>query len=198
MSSRDDVVLAGSVMPSSRASGERTPNPHMVRVWDPFVRIFHWSLVSLFLLAVVTGDEVQWLHLIAGYSVGALLTLRLIWGFIGSRHARFSDFVRSPRTVVAYMRDAMQGREARSLGHNPAGGAMVVALLAMLSAIATTGFMMTTDAFWGAEWVEDVHEGLVNATLALVALHVTGVLWTGVKHKENLVKAMFTGWKRAE
>lgn len=185
-------------MPSAKATGERTPNPHMVRVWDPFVRIFHWTLVSLFLLAFVTGDEVEWLHLIAGYSIAGLLALRVIWGFIGSSHARFRDFVRSPKAVAAYMRDAMQGREPRYLGHNPAGGAMVLALLAMLTAIATTGFMMTTDSFWGAEWVEDLHEGLVNFTLLLIALHVAGVFWTGLKHHENLVKAMFSGRKRAD
>ena len=95
------------------------------------------------------------------------------------------------------LRDAARLRAPRHLGHNPAGGAMVVALLAMLAGITATGFMMTTDAFWGAQWVEDLHEGFVNATLLLIALHVAGVIFASLEHGENLVRAMFTGRKRA-
>jgi cytochrome b len=169
----------------------------MVRVWDPFVRIFHWSLVSLFILAFVTGDETEWLHLTAGYAIGALVVLRIIWGFAGPRHARFSDFVRTPREVIDYVRSVIRLRASRYLGHNPAGGVMIIALLAMLIGISATGFMMTTDAFWGAQWVEDLHEGLVYATLGLIALHVVGVVFSSIEHGENLVKAMITGRKRA-
>ena len=157
-----------------------------VRVWDPFVRIFHWSLVGLFVLAFVTGDEIEWLHIAAGYAIAALVALRVVWGFVGPRHARFSDFVRPPREVSRYLRDAIRLRAPRYLGHNPAGGAMVVALLAMIAGIAATGFMMTTDAFWGAQWVEDLHEGLVYATMGLIALHVAGVLFASCAHGENL------------
>jgi cytochrome b len=169
----------------------------MVRVWDPFVRIFHWSLVALFIIAFVTGDEIERVHIAAGYAIAALVGLRVAWGFVGPRHARFRDFVKPRGETIAYMRKAAMGRAPRYLGHNPAGGLMTLALLAMMIAISATGFMMTTDAFWGAKWVEDLHEGLVNATLGLIALHVAGVLVASYEHGENLVKAMITGRKRA-
>ena len=100
-----------------------------VRVWDPFVRVFHWSLVGLFALALATGDEIEWLHLAAGYAIAALVVLRTAWGFVGPRHARFSDFVRPPGAVLGYLRDALRLRAPRHLGHNPAGGAAVAASL---------------------------------------------------------------------
>jgi cytochrome b len=197
MTLRSDVAVgAGGVIPPASTGSPAAVSP-TVAVWDPFVRVFHWSLVGLSALAFATGDEVEWLHLLAGYSIAALVALRVGWGFIGPRHARFGDFVRSPRQVLAYLRDAVRLRAPRHLGHNPAGGVMVLALLAMLAGITATGFMMTTDAFWGAQWVEDLHEGLVNATLVLIGLHVVGVIFASLEHGENLVRAMITGRKRA-
>ncbi|WP_414470968.1 cytochrome b/b6 domain-containing protein [Microvirga sp. M2] len=197
MSFQNGAAPAGGAMPPDRATDGNPSNSTMVRVWDPFIRLFHWGLVGLFGLAFVTGDEAEWLHLAAGYATAGLIMLRILWGFIGTRHARFADFVRSPRATATYLSCVGRGRAPRYLGHNPAGGAMVLALLAMITAVAITGFMMTTDAFWGAEWVEDLHEGLVYLTLGLVGLHVTGVVLTGLSHSENLVKAMVTGRKRA-
>lgn len=170
--------------------------PAEVRVWDPFVRVFHWSLAGLFLLAYATGDEMENVHIAAGYGIAGLLVLRIVWGFFGPRHARFSDFVRSPRAVLAYMRDAALRRAPRHLGHNPAGGAMVVALIVMLIGTCTTGYMMTTETFWGAKWVEEVHEAFVSLTIGLVVVHVLGVLIASFEHRENLVKGMITGRKR--
>jgi len=180
------MIEAGGAMP-----------PATVKVWDPFVRVFHWSLAALFLLAYVTGDEVQNVHIAAGYAIAGLLALRIVWGFVGPRHARFGDFVRSPRAVFAYVRDVALLRAPRFIGHNPAGGAMVVALIVMLIGTGITGYMMTTDAYWGAEWVEEVHEVLANLTVGLVVVHVLGVLVASFEHRENLVKAMITGRKRA-
>ena len=197
MTLRNDVLEAGGAMPPATSLKARVPTAPLVQVWDPFVRIFHWSLVGLFVLAFVTGDETEWLHLTAGYAIAVLIVLRIIWGFVGSRHARFSDFVCAPRQVTDYVRGAIRLRAPRHLGHNPAGGAMIIALLTMLIGISATGFMMTTDAFWGAQWVEDLHEGLVYVTLGLIALHVAGVVFASVEHGENLVKAMITGRKRA-
>ena len=154
-------------------------------------------MVSLFVLAFVTGDEIEWLHIRIGYAIAALVALRIVWGFVGTRHAQFRDFIRAPRELAAYLGQALQWRAPRHLGHNPAGGAMVVALLAMIAGIAATGFAMTTDAFWGAEWVEDLHEGLVYTTVGLIVLHVAGVIFSSLEHGENLVKAMITGRKRA-
>jgi cytochrome b len=184
-------------MPPARAPAQTMVSQPTVRVWDPFVRIFHWSLVALFIVAFVTGDQIERVHIAAGYAIAALVALRIAWGFVGTRHARFSDFVKSRSETIDYMRKAIGGRAPRFLGHNPAGGLMTLALLGMMMAISGTGFMMTTDAFWGADWVEDLHKALVYATLGLLALHVAGVLVSSFAHRENLVKAMITGRKRA-
>jgi cytochrome b len=198
MTLRNNALEAGGTMPPALSADARNSTASLVRVWDAFVRIFHWSLVSLFILAFVTGDETEWLHLAAGYAIAVLILLRIIWGFVGPQHARFSDFVRTPREVIGYVRSAIPLRASRYLGHNPAGGAMIIALLAMLIGISASGFMMTTDAFWGAQWVEDLHECLVYTTLGLIALHVAGVVFSSIEHGENLVKAMITGRKRAQ
>jgi cytochrome b len=172
-------------------------SPATVRVWDPLVRIFHWSLVGVFAFAFVTGDEWDAAHETAGYVAAGLVAFRILWGLVGPRHARFADFVRGPGSVAAYLRDTATFRAPRHLGHNPAGGAMVIALLAAVAGIAATGFMMTTDAWWGVEWVEETHEALVYATLGLIALHVGGVVLASIEHRENLVRSMLTGRKRA-
>ena len=176
-------------------AGGATP-PATVKVWDPFIRVFHWSLAILFLAAYATGDEIERLHIAAGYVIAGLIALRLVWGFVGPQHARFSSFVRPPRDILAYLRDIAMLRAPRYLGHNPAGGAMVVALLFMLGGTCVTGYAMTTDAFWGAKWVEEVHEVCANLTLGLVIVHVLGVIVASFEHNENLVKSMVTGRKR--
>lgn len=175
----------------------RETRPATVKVWDPLVRIFHWSLVAAFIVAWLTGDELEGVHIATGYVIMGLVAFRLVWGVVGSRHARFTDFVRSPRTVLAFLKDTVRFRAKRYLGHNPAGGAMVVALLLTLSAICATGFMMTTDMFWGVEWVEEVHEAAASLTLALVGLHLAGVAVASFEHRENLVRSMVSGRKRA-
>jgi len=174
----------------------REVRPESVRVWDPFVRIFHWSLVGLFAFAFLTGDEWDSAHEAAGYAVAALVAARIVWGFVGSHHARFSDFVRSPGTVIGYLLDTLSGSARRYIGHNPAGGAMIIALILAIGTICTTGWMMTTDTFWGIGWVEDLHEAAAYTTLALVALHVLGVVVASLEHRENLVRSMVTGRKR--
>ena len=148
--------------------------PAAIKVWDPFVRVFHWSLATLFLAAYATAEDAGQLHIAAGYAIGGLVALRIAWGFVGPCHARFSNFVRSPREVLA----------------------MIVALLVMLLGTGITGYMMTTDAFWGAKWVEEVHETFADLTVGLVVFHVLGVLLSSFLHEENLVKSMVTGRKR--
>ena len=168
-----------------------------VRVWDRFVRTFHWSLVSLFALAFLTGDEMETVHEMAGYAIAALVAARIAWGFFGSRHAMFTDFVRPPREVAVFLKDMISGRAKRHLGHNPAGGMMILALIAMIGLICLSGFLMTTDTFWGVDWVEELHELAVWSALGLIALHLGGVIFASLEHKENLVKSMFTGKKRS-
>jgi cytochrome b len=180
---------------ATNGAGGQAP-PATVKVWDPFVRIFHWSLATLFLVAYATGDEIERVHVAAGYAIAGLIAARVVWGFVGPRHARFGSFVRSPRAVLAYLRDIVLLRAPRCIGHNPAGGAMIVALLAALAGTAVTGYMMTTDAYWGSEWVEGAHKVLANLTLGLVVAHVLGVLAASFAHRENLVRSMVTGRKR--
>jgi cytochrome b len=176
----------------------RVERPAEVRVWDLPVRIFHWSLVALFAAAWITADEWDRAHELIGYAVGGLILLRVVWGFIGTRHSRFSDFVRGPRTVLGYLGAMTHLGAPRHLGHNPAGGVMVIALLVSITAIVATGIMINSDTFWGAEWVEDAHEIFVNLTLLMILLHVAGVVFTSIEHGENLVRAMITGRKHRD
>ena len=168
----------------------------MTRVWDPLVRIFHWSLVASFAVAWFTPRVAADIHHWAGYVAGALVFMRLLWGVLGTPYARFSQFVRHPKSVVGYLRAILSGREARYIGHNPAGGMMVLALMSLMAVTAFTGWMMTTDAYFGEDWVENVHGLSADGLLVLVFIHVGGVVLASVRHRENLVRAMITGRKR--
>jgi len=229
-----------------------------IKVWDPFIRVFHWSLVGLFTLSYVTGETEESVHVWSGYAILVLIALRIIWGFVGSRHARFTDFVRSPAAVSRYLKKEFSGNAPRSLGHNPAGGWMVLLLLLsilatggsglivlglegdgpMASHIAADGWIVTVGNTLGESethenqaykeeeddheyegdraslhketstqanqplaaaedtW-EEIHEFLANFTVFLVVLHIAGVLISSIAHRENLVRAMFSGMKRA-
>ena len=168
----------------------------MTRVWDPLVRIFHWSLVASFAIAWFTPRSAENIHHWAGYAAGALVLMRLLWGVLGTHHARFSQFVRHPKSVVRYLRAIVTGREARYIGHNPAGGMMVLALMSLMAVTALTGWMMTTDAYFGEDWVEIVHSLSAHGLLVLVFIHIGGVVLASLRHRENLVVAMITGQKR--
>jgi len=169
----------------------------MVRVWDPFVRLFHWSLASSFIIAWFTPVFAESVHHWAGFAAAGLVSLRVIWGIAGTPHARFSQFVKSPRTVLSYLADIATGRESRHIGHNPAGGAMVLALMAGMTTATISGYMMTTDRYYGIDWVETFHKLSVHLLLVLVVLHLLGVALASLRHRENLVLAMVTGFKRA-
>lgn len=168
-----------------------------IRVWDGVVRLFHWSTVILFALAYLF-ESPRDLHKLLGYTLMVVLAVRVIWGFVGTPHARFWNFVPTPRRFLLYMTDLARGRERRYLGHNPAGGAMIIALMACLAGIGVSGWMMGLDANFGQDWVEELHESFVNLALLLIALHLAGVALASIRHRENLVKAMLTGVKRAE
>lgn len=174
------------------------PAPDSVLVWDPLVRVFHWSLVVAFFGAYLLGDDGGALHQAFGFAAVGLVAVRLLWGFVGSRHARFSSFVPSKGVLLRYLKDVLAHKEARYLGHNPAGAAMIVALLAAIIATGTSGWLMTTDAFWGSESAEAIHELAANGTLLLVGLHIVGVAFSSLRHRENLVRAMVTGRKRID
>ncbi|MGR9045129.1 MAG: cytochrome b/b6 domain-containing protein [Gammaproteobacteria bacterium] len=181
---------------------------HSTKVWDLPLRLFHWLMVAGFFAAYFTEEDFLTLHVWAGYLVFGLLMFRLIWGFIGYRYARFSNFVCTPSQSIGYVKELMTGKAKRYLGHNPAGAAMIVLLLLSLLITTATGF-----AVYGAEeqagplagviaknghfW-EELHEFFANFTVFLVVLHVGGVIVESLLHHENLVKAMISGYKRSE
>ena len=177
----------------SESSTAKSP----VRVWDAFVRAFHWSLALSVGVAWILAGEWDKAHEAVGYVAGALVAARIVWGFFGSRYARFAQFVSPPPIVVAYLKAIAAGTERRYLGHNPAGAAMILVLLAGIAGTATTGWLLTTDAFWGWRPMELLHSALANGVLVLVGSHVAGVVLASWRHRENLVRAMITGVKRA-
>ena len=168
----------------------------MIRVWDPFVRAFHWALALTFAVAWVSSEDMEQVHAAAGYVAGALVLAQIVWGFTVPGYARFSQFVRSPERVASYLRAIANGSERRFVGHNPAGGAMIVALLAAMAAAVGTGWLLTTDAFWGSTAAQRVHSIVAHGVLLLVLLHLIGVALASIRHKENLVRAMVIGDKR--
>ncbi len=166
-----------------------------VQVWRLAVRIFHWALVSCVAVAWVTDHGPPWLHDAAGYAVLALVCVRVLLGVFGAPAERFARFVVGWRTALGYVRQMRTGREPRFFGHNPLGGWMTVALLAVVFATGVTGWLYTTNAFWGEPWMEDLHGGLADILIILVFVHVAGVAFTSFRHGENLVAAMVHGWK---
>lgn len=182
----------------------------MVKVWDPVVRVFHWSLVCTFFLAYFTDDDFLSLHIWAGYIVMLLIFSRILWGLVGTKYARFSNFVYSPQTTKQFLRDTFRLRASRYLGHNPAGGAMIILLLmglllTTLSGLAVyaaeesagplAGMFADVSEFW-SDVYEELHEFFANLTVFLVVLHVAGVVLESIIHRENLIGAMWHGYKR--
>jgi cytochrome b len=202
----------------------------LVKVWDPIVRIGHWTLVATFAIAYFLDDDFLRLHVWSGYLLGIVVLFRVIWGFVGPQRARFTDFVYRPGTVVTYGLDLLRFRGRRYIGHSPAGGAMILVTLVMLGAVVYSGLMVyaleenrgplavivaqvpaqamtaaaddngedSEDDEARAEFWEELHEVLSNATMILIILHIGGVALASYAHRENLVRAMFTGKKRPD
>lgn len=170
-----------------------------VAVWDGLVRLLHWLLVLSVALAWTStlGWGILKAHEPAGYVALAVVVLRLVWGFVGSRPARFVHFVRSPNAVRHYALQLKSRSEPRYVGHNPLGGWMVLLLLAVVGALGITGWLYTTDYFWGTAWLDQLHGALAWTLLVLIAGHLGGVLLTSYRHGENLVSAMINGRKPA-
>lgn len=169
-----------------------------VLVWDAPVRVFHWLMVLCFAGAWLTAEEdgLRLLHVTLGYSMAGLVLFRLVWGAIGSRHARFAAFVRGPKAVAQYLRSLVGPRPQHHVGHNPAGALAIVAMLALTLAIVATGWMVFQDS--GGHAMEEIHEFFATAMLALVGLHIAAVVLSSRLHGENLAAAMITGRKRGK
>ena len=165
-------------------------------MWDWPLRATHWALAFFVLLAWFTPSTYDSLHRIAGYTVIALIVFRLAWGLFGTRFSRFHALRRRLRAAPAYLVNLRHGRTGRYRGLNPAGTAMLVAMLLLLAVSTVTGWMSTTVRFFGVPWVEDTHGYVSDAVMVLVIVHVLGVLVMCVLQRENLVRAMITGWKR--
>lgn len=165
------------------------------KVWDPFVRIFHWSLVAGFAANAVVVDEDSAAHEWIGYAVLALVALRLVWGVIGPATARFASFAPGRGAMMDQITEIATHRRHAHLGHSPLGALMTFNLLAAMIAIGVTGHMLTTDAFWAVEWVEEAHEVLVTWAELSVVLHVAAVVWESRRTGVNLARAMITGRK---
>jgi cytochrome b len=164
-------------------------------VWDPFVRLFHWTLVAGFGFEFLLSDPESKIHRQIGYLVVALVLARIVWGLVGTRHARFADFPPSARAALGQLEEMARGRRHVHRGHSPLGALMIYNLIAVLLAIGATGYAMTTNTFWGAHWLEELHEGLVAWAAISVAAHVAAVVFESRRLRINLPRAMVTGYK---
>lgn len=181
-----------------------------IKVWDPLVRGFHWLLVGSFFVAYLSEDDFLTLHVWAGYVIAIILLIRVLWGFVGTRHARFTDFVTSPKQALQYLKDTLMLRARRFTGHNPAGGLMIVMMMVSLLVTTLTGIAVygageqagPMAAFFAggseqwADFFEGAHEFFASFTLLLVVIHLAGVLVESLIHHENLVRSMVNGMKR--
>lgn len=167
-----------------------------MKVWDRAVRAIHWSLAATCVGAWITTEAgLRW-HEPLGYAALALVAVRAIWGFTGPRYARFTQFVRGPAATLAYAARVAAGTVPRYLGHNPLGGWMALALWSCIALLGLTGWLYSTDLFWGEAWLDRTHQWLGWSLLALVALHLAGVVHAARRHRDRLVAAMVTGNKR--
>lgn len=166
-------------------------------VWDLPTRLFHWSLALSFLGAWLTSESERWQlwHISFGYSMALLIAFRLVWGVVGSRYARFRQFVRGPAAIAGYLRSWLQLRPRHYVGHNPAGALAILAILGVTMALVASGYASYAEI--GGDWLSEIHETLANLLLVIVALHIAAVLLTSLLHRENLARAMLTGKKAA-
>lgn len=182
-------MVAVANQTSGRASARQ------VAVWDPLVRLIHWSLAMTILLNGAFVEEESTTHEWVGYIALGFVGLRLVWALIGPGHARFSAFPPSPRRAVRHLKAMLAGDRSVHLSHNPLGALMAYNIWASVIAIGVTGYMMTTLTFFGVDWVEEVHEAIFNWLLLSVALHVAGVAFDSWRSGINLVRAMINGRK---
>ncbi|HMO85308.1 MAG TPA: cytochrome b/b6 domain-containing protein [Lacipirellulaceae bacterium] len=170
-----------------------------VLIWDLPTRLIHWLLtVGFFVcfgIAQFAGEHSRWfvVHMLLGLALGIVVLLRLLWGIIGSRYARFGSFLYGPAEVWAYLRGAFTARAPRFVGHNPGSAYATYAILLLIGLLVVTGLLMSN----GSEWAEEVHAPAAYALCLVVAIHIVGVLWHTWRHRENLALTMISGWKEA-
>ncbi|MGH8353813.1 MAG: cytochrome b/b6 domain-containing protein [Pseudomonas sp.] len=166
-----------------------------LRLWDPLVRLFHWSMAGVF-IANYFFTEDAW-HRWLGYYVVAWLVVRLVWGFIGSPAARWADFWPTPARLAAHVRALVSLRPCHRLGHSPLGALVMILMMLLMLGLGVTGFMLEEiDYFWGEDLPRDIHELFADALLGLVCLHVSAALLESLRLRENLPLSMITGKRR--
>jgi cytochrome b len=186
-------VNTSSASPADGASA--APAPRRILVWDAPVRVFHWLMVLSFAGAWLTAESERFrlLHVTLGLTMAGLVAWRLVWGLVGTRHARFASFVRGPRAALRYLGSLLRGRPEHHAGHNPAGALAIVVLILLAVGVTATGWAHYQG--FGGEWLEGAHEAAATLMLVLVGVHVAGVVLGSRLHRENLVRAMVTGRK---
>lgn len=169
-----------------------------ILVWDLPTRWFHWLLAASFAGAWLTSESERYsdLHVMLGYTMLGLIAFRLVWGVAGTRYARFADFAYSPAKVVQYVKSLVAGKPEHYLGHNPAGAVAIFLLLTLGVASGVSGWLTYNEI--GGEWLEEAHELFANAMLVVVGVHIAGVVVSSFLHRENLARAMVTGYKQGE
>ncbi len=169
-----------------------------IRVWDAPTRVFHWLLVFSFAGAYLTSESERWslVHITLGYTLGGLIAFRLIWGFVGTRYARFTSFVKGPSEVLQYAKSMATLKPKHFVGHNPLGAVAIVLLIVSGIAIVVTGYAAFNEI--GGEWVAELHEIASHIMLILVGIHLVGVIAASWLHKENLARAMVNGFKQGK
>ncbi|WP_019450248.1 cytochrome b/b6 domain-containing protein [Cupriavidus sp. BIS7] len=179
------------------APADRVHAPDTIRVWDVVVRFTHWSVAAIVLFDLIqdSGDRV---HRTLGYIAAGLVLFRIVWGFIGSQHARFSTWLPRPAAVRDYSKALAAGRAPRYVSHTPLGAVGMLAMWALILSLAVTGWISRLDPFWGEDWPIDIHHWLANTLLAVVIVHVIAAIGMSIKGKENLIAAMITGRKPRE
>jgi cytochrome b len=194
----DSIFNRQEEYPMESAQAHAAAAGKKILVWDVPVRVFHWLTVLCFTGAYLTSESERWklVHTTLGYTMAGLIAFRLAWGCIGSRYARFSDFVRGPAAVAGYLRSLVQGRPQHFIGHNPAGALAIVALLVLGAATAASGWAALQEVS-GELW-EEIHETVANLMLTLVLLHIAAVIASSRLHHENLVASMFSGEKAGQ
>jgi cytochrome b len=171
-----------------------------VLIWDLPTRLFHWLLsagfVAAAVIALLLGEDSPLFpyHSIIGLTIGLMVCLRVIWGVAGTRYARFGSFIFGPGAVIEYMKGALVGGGKRYIGHNPGSAVAIFALLGLVLAMAVTGIMLGQ----GNEGVEEIHEILAYVTVGVVVVHILGVVFHTIRHRENITASMIHGRKNAE
>jgi len=165
-----------------------------IRVWDPLLRVLHWMLV-ICVISNLLNESGETIHRWLGYTASAVVLIRLVWGFVGPHYARFSDWFPWPSRLVPYVKALARNQAPRHVGHNPAGAVMMLALMVLVLALGTSGYLMGTDMFFGEEWLENLHGALADLLIGSVVLHVGAAVFESWKHRENLIASMVHGRK---